>query len=659
MFNRKLILIASLISLLALMVTSNPTQADEFLPASSWYGVVWNRTADTLHWFNSVTEVASIQRPKLPNEAQPSTGTDVYISPDGRKMVVIAGLQNGRLGIGFYDFQSGQFIQTHEAQDGEMIAQGDDSPFSTNGEYVALGFFGQDSWRVIAFETATGNVIGQLDKTNPNIPNQLGDFVGVPRIVHYDVEESLGNWRVHIRLVLLGPAATQPYQPTITWLPFNGMMPAINSVATMAIDYDIIPQQDRIVYAELINGLDPSQGTHILSTTMGFYDNLAPVFNQNNVSISDVEWIANGLMIAFRAIQDPYMPMWYLMPSVGGEAVPFAPDYERLYGTSDGFMIVDVHEGEIKFSNTLQVQAFAPTVGTTVFTTDTSNFSVIYVTPMGTNFQLASIATPNNDPVFDTPDNVQAPQQTCGTAPTPRLTVGQGARVTFTNGVPLNVRANPAGTLMTQLAEGTGVMVVEGPVCAEGYFWWRLEFASPGDIAGGWVAEGDADEYYIEPMGIVQQPQFAPTELPQLQVATIQPTPMGNLGLAPQPTPVPPLGVAAQPTATPQLGVVAPAILGDGNCSNAPAQTGISNGQIAHTVNISGTLAMRTNLNDQFPSYQIPNNTSVNVQSNGVCNGGFRMWRVSLTLNGQQVTGWISDGFGQTEYLRKGLARAN
>jgi len=634
--SRKIQLIVTFISMITMIFNVAITQADEVLPVSGWYAVVWNRTSDTLHWINSVTEIASIQRPKLPNEAQPSTGTDVYISPDGRTMLVIAGLQSGHTGIGFYDFQSGEFIQTHEGQEGEYIVQGDDNPFSFDSQYVALGLTGgnENGWRVIAFETATGDVIRQLNQ-NDNLPNQLGEFVGVPRIAHYDIDEGLATWRVHIRLVKLGPAPTTPYQPTLSWYPADNSVFASNSFPSMVMDYDVMPQTDQIIYSELRDGQDPAQGNQIFNGMLSAYNNLSPVFNQNGVFIYDVEWVANGLMIAFRAQQDPYASMWYLMPFIGGEAVPFAPDYEKLYGTSDGFMIVDLQAGEINFTNTLQVEAFAPTVGITVFTTDTMQFDVIYVTPMGTIFQLPSIATPNSTPVIDMPDNVQVSPISCGTVPAPRLEVAQTARVTFTDGTPLNLRTSPQGELLTQLSEGTTANVVEGPVCANGYLWWKLQLNVQDTLTSGWAAEGDANDYYLEPFVIVEQPeiqapQVTPTELPQIQFATPQPT-------------------------QPSLNITA---LGDGNCSNAPAPTGITTGQVARTVNINGTLAMRTNLNDEFPTYQIPNNTSVNVLSAGVCHRGFRMWQVSLTLNGQQVTGWIADGVGQIDYLRTGPARA-
>jgi hypothetical protein len=96
-------------------------------------------------------------------------------------------------------------------------------------------------------------------------------------------------------------------------------------------------------------------------------------------------------MVAFRASQDPYATMWHLIPAGGGQSIPFAPDYEYLYGTSDGFLIVDTDAKHIKYSNTLQFEAFTPTVGNTVFSTD-ATFQVVYVTPIGAMFTMPTVS---------------------------------------------------------------------------------------------------------------------------------------------------------------------------------------------------------------------------------------------------------------------------
>ncbi|MBZ0282069.1 MAG: SH3 domain-containing protein [Anaerolineae bacterium] len=96
--------------------------------------------------------------------------------------------------------------------------------------------------------------------------------------------------------------------------------------------------------------------------------------------------------------------------------------------------------------------------------------------------------------------NTAAAQDSC--AMPPRLTVGEGGRVLFTDGSPLNVRsaAGRASSLVGELAEGTSFMVLEGAVCADGIQWWHIE---SGDLSG-WGAEGVDDTYFIEPISAEQ-----------------------------------------------------------------------------------------------------------------------------------------------------------
>jgi hypothetical protein len=80
-----------------------------------------------------------------------------------------------------------------------------------------------------------------------------------------------------------------------------------------------------------------------------------------------------------------------------------------------------------------------------------------------------------------------------------RLEVGARARVTFTDGTPSRLRAEPGldGAEIAQMAEGTEFSVIGGPWCADNYRWWQLELD---DGAIGWSAEGDAEDYFLEPV---------------------------------------------------------------------------------------------------------------------------------------------------------------
>ncbi len=98
----------------------------------------------------------------------------------------------------------------------------------------------------------------------------------------------------------------------------------------------------------------------------------------------------------------------------------------------------------------------------------------------------------------------------------PRLSVGGYGWVTFTNGLPLNVRETPSrtGPRLAQLPEGTGFLALEGPVCADGLAWWRVQAG----LTTGWIAEGADGEYFVEPLQAT--PTAVPAPLPTKPPAT-------------------------------------------------------------------------------------------------------------------------------------------
>ncbi|MCC6798480.1 MAG: DUF3160 domain-containing protein [Anaerolineae bacterium] len=89
-------------------------------------------------------------------------------------------------------------------------------------------------------------------------------------------------------------------------------------------------------------------------------------------------------------------------------------------------------------------------------------------------------------------------QAGCESAPPPRLVPGERGAVSFTDGQPLNVRgsASRSSPVIGRLVEGAEFDVVEGPVCADGLYWWHIK--TP-DIAGV-AAEGADGVYFVEPV---------------------------------------------------------------------------------------------------------------------------------------------------------------
>lgn len=85
----------------------------------------------------------------------------------------------------------------------------------------------------------------------------------------------------------------------------------------------------------------------------------------------------------------------------------------------------------------------------------------------------------------------------CPGAMASRIQVNMAARVTFTDGKPLNVRKSPGkgGEVVARMAEGTKFTIVDGPSCTDQRVWWKIY--SP--VYAGWVMEGEDGSYFIEP----------------------------------------------------------------------------------------------------------------------------------------------------------------
>jgi hypothetical protein len=83
----------------------------------------------------------------------------------------------------------------------------------------------------------------------------------------------------------------------------------------------------------------------------------------------------------------------------------------------------------------------------------------------------------------------------CPGAPPPRLTIGTQGQMS--PGPANNLRAEPStrGDYLGQLESGDIFDVLAGPVCADGYAWWLIDW----DGLIGWTAEGVNRDYWLEP----------------------------------------------------------------------------------------------------------------------------------------------------------------
>lgn len=611
--------------------------ADQALPPYAWYAVVWQTPADTLHWVGPLGEVASIQRPTLPNEA-PNSEPQVAISPNGEYAVIAATLADNRQGLGIYDLGAGQFTQTHEAQVGETITLGSPHIFNRTNTRVAVGLrsgdFPNPAWRVIVFDLASGDVAAVLDHTNPTIgPVQLS----TPYVRYYGVFEGQAEEVVHFQLIPYGVGGSLSW-PAYAWLPTPAPANAANAVTPSTYtraesDIQFLSGEELFAFEDPNYGTLAQQGPAPSLNAIGRQMPGAPsptsIWVDGTAYNYRARWAAGSQGALYWSDNGQGMQNWNTISANGtpqaNNRTLLGPAITDAVGTPDGFLMQA--QGNFLYHSTNLQDAS----GSLIFQGGANQtMRIIYVTPGGVQFTLTSLG--DGGGVVGGPGDIVAPPQGCPGAPPQRLTVGEGARVTFTNGQPLNLRSQPGGGLVATLQEGTEATVLSGPVCQDSFSWWQLSVVA-GAAVSGWAAEGDLTDYYLEPW----------------QTGGVGPAgAAGNLTIAPTATPLQLQIVTVVPPATPV--VSGPNDIQSGqNCRLAPPPQ-LQIGMPVIAASGAGTYALRYNLNDPVPQHQVLPGTQGTVVGGPACKDGYRLWQFQFNLNNELVTGWVSEGT-QAEYF--------
>ena len=91
-------------------------------------------------------------------------------------------------------------------------------------------------------------------------------------------------------------------------------------------------------------------------------------------------------------------------------------------------------------------------------------------------------------------------QDPCNGLVRSRLQARQTARVMFNDGLGNQLRDNPGqdqsgSSVVGVIPEGTVVTLLQGPICLDGFVWWRVRLPSEAEV---WTAEGDTASYFLE-----------------------------------------------------------------------------------------------------------------------------------------------------------------
>jgi hypothetical protein len=119
---------------------------------------------------------------------------------------------------------------------------------------------------------------------------------------------------------------------------------------------------------------------------------------------------------------------------------------------------------------------------------DTATPSPVPATP------LPATKAPTATPTLPAPAKIE-----CSGAPLTRLSKNGYAYASKTSSTSNNVRSSPGlgANVLGLLQPGKSVQLVEGPLCVEGYVWWKVRLL-PNGITG-WTAEGKGEVYWLIP----------------------------------------------------------------------------------------------------------------------------------------------------------------
>lgn len=87
------------------------------------------------------------------------------------------------------------------------------------------------------------------------------------------------------------------------------------------------------------------------------------------------------------------------------------------------------------------------------------------------------------------------------------LDIGEQARVIYYDTQPKNLRSQPTtrGAVLVELIENVPLQIIDGPICADSYNWWKVRVLTSNPIEG-WLAEGGPANYWIAPISDFREP---------------------------------------------------------------------------------------------------------------------------------------------------------
>lgn len=524
------------VNVLAPIISAPSAPTTIAIPVAPWYVWFYMPTSDRLILFNQNGEVATVNRPRVTNEALASSNLHMAISRDGRYLVQAVTVLPNTPTLSIYDFATGSLrsIPLNSTDTARMgygfdfyaASMGTALAFSPDSKSVAVGIGRTDApefneWRVMVVNLETGSITRQVRHTeigailvaptievSQAITGGFGSYF--PNIMLWD---NLGN--IHFQLIYQFAGGAFTY-PAIAWNPTTNSATVSPYNRTSG---DILPTDGSLVYSDNEPTLPaiPSMGMidtqNVIRRGLPIGTSMTPqqLFHTPSYSMYATRWITGGTQVAFLFEDNVNAPRWGIYTI--GSASPFlqlSDGYGMLAGVSNGAVtiaegfdtfIVTWHQNGTTPTNigTLPPMSGEPVIAWAQPFNAVFGLTSLVTAPTSTSTASTTSATPTAIPTSSVIIPVGA-TVLCPGAPVSIVRTGINGRV-FVGGAdrgPLNVRQTPstAAAIVRIIPEATRFAIIGGPQCADNFTWWQVRLE---DGVVAWVAEGTTSQYFIEP----------------------------------------------------------------------------------------------------------------------------------------------------------------
>lgn len=461
---------------------------------------------------------------------RPSTGTEgsplrptMAISPGGQYMVQTVNNNFGGQTLSFYNFAQGDIYQSYDEPQNINIGlgfgpgfsyahAGSPNIFNPQETRVAIGYSSNDynsPWRLTVYDLASGGVINTLLPATlaSLLPNNFSDAVNnanffAPRVYYYDNQGG-----IHVQMIPQGTEGSSEYAAFV-WYPDSNtatLSPYIYSAG------DVLTTSGQVLYPYLDpnatylepNGPFPATNALAQGVPVGASLNSSNVYRNSNFYFFGGQWASSDASLTTFILDDGITQNYVIYDPAIAAQNNFLPQFlptDVVSTTGINGSVLAIRSDNVGAQNVTQF--FANSQPSIIWNVPprVGEAHMIWALDPGASitvpyFEL-SIWGQGGTGASNIPTNTV--QNCAGTIPS-QVALGDRARVTFTDGTPLRLRATPGttGTFLRDMQEGTPFTIIGGPSCVDGYTWWQVQLDNG---STGWAAEGDPDTYFMEPL---------------------------------------------------------------------------------------------------------------------------------------------------------------